>query len=74
MDKKDIFNRLEYVIACVSEFAQRFSLETYQAYAYLRRFSGIEFLLKHYEAEHILPIHETIEDLQALCKRNGGKI
>ena len=38
MDKKEIFNRIEYVVACVGAFAQRYQISNMQAYAYLRRF------------------------------------
>lgn len=44
MDKKEIFNRIEYVVACVGAFAQRYQLSNMQAYAYLRRFTGIEIV------------------------------
>ena len=30
MDKKEIFNRIEYVVACVGAFAQRFNLSNMQ--------------------------------------------
>lgn len=44
MDKKEIFDRIEYVVACVGAFAQRYQLSNMQAYAYLRRFTGIAML------------------------------
>ena len=34
MDKKDILNRIEYVVCCVGAFAERFNLTNAQAYAY----------------------------------------
>lgn len=74
MDKKEIFNRIEYVVACVGAFAQRHNLSNMQAYAYLRRFSGINFLLDCYAAEHTLSIDDTVSDLQVICQREGGKI
>lgn len=74
MSKIEIINRLEFIVACVGEFSIRFGLSNSAAYSYLRRFSGIDFLLKHYEAEHTLPIDEVVDDLQVLCKRNGGKV
>ena len=45
-----------------------------QAYAYLRRFTGIEFLLDCYAAEHTLSIDDAVSDLQVICQREGGKI
>ena len=74
MDKKEIFNRIEYVVACVGVFAQRYNLSNMQAYAYLRRFTGIDFLLDCYAAEHTLSIDNVVSDLQVICQREGGKI
>ena len=74
MDKKEIFDRIEYVVACVGAFAQRYNLSTMQAYAYLRRFTGIDFLLDCYAAEHTLSIEDAVSDLQAICHRKGGRI
>lgn len=74
MDKKNIRDRIEFVVACVGAFAQRYDLTNSQAYAYLRRFTGIEFLLECYEAEHTLSIDNAVSDLQIICSRKGGKI
>lgn len=74
MDEKEIFNKIEYVIACVGAFAQRFKLSNAQAYAYLRRYAGIDFLIDCYAAEHTLSIDDAVSDLQIICQREGGKI
>lgn len=74
MNRKEIFDRIEYVITCVGAFAQKYNLSNPQAYAYLRRFTGIDFLLDCYAAEHTLSIDDAVSDLQALCYRMGGWI
>lgn len=74
MDKKEIVNRIEYVVACVGAFAQRYKLSNSQAYAYLRRFTGIDFLLDCYAAEHTLSVDDAVTDLQVLCSKKGGRI
>lgn len=74
MDKKEIFDRIEYVVTCVGAFAQRYHLSNSQAYAYLRRFTGIDFLLDCYAAEHTLSIDDAVSDLRILCNKKGGKI
>lgn len=67
-------NIIEYVNCCVGAFANRFNLTLTQAYAYLRRFKGIEFLIDCYDAEHTLSIDNAIEDITMLCQKNGGKL
>lgn len=74
MENNEIKNRIEYIVVCVSEFAKRFKLTNQQAYAYLRRFTGIDFLNTYYEVEHTQSIENAVEDLQMLCYRRGGKI
>jgi hypothetical protein len=74
MNKREIHNRIEYIICCVGAFAKSFKLNNVQAYAYLRRFGGLDFLIKCYEAEHQLSIEDAVEDMQAICLREGGRI
>ncbi|WP_290449700.1 DUF3791 domain-containing protein [uncultured Muribaculum sp.] len=40
----------------------------------MRRFTGIDFLLDCYAAEHTLSIDDAVSDLQIICQREGGKI
>ena len=69
--KKDI---LSYIICCVGAFAKRFHLTIYQAYSYLNRFSGIDFLISCYPAEHTMSKENAVEDLTFLCSKKGGKL
>ncbi len=74
MEKQDIQNRINYIVACVGAFAQRFKLSNAQSYAYLRRFTGIDFLIENYDAEHTLSIDNAVEDLQLICQQKGGRL
>lgn len=74
MYKKEIFDRIEYVVTCVGGFALRYNLYNMQPHASLRRFTGIDFLLDCYAAEHTLSIDDAVSDLQVICQREGGKI
>lgn len=74
MEKKELSDRIEYIVACISAFAKQYNLTTAQAYAYLRRFSGITFLMDCYAAEHTLSIEDAVEDLCTVCNKNGGRL
>lgn len=65
-------NLITYIVACVSEFARVHGISQRASYVYLKRYSGMSFLLRHYEAIHTLAIDEAVEDLQKICRRNGG--
>lgn len=69
---RNLANKTEYLVCCIADFARLFKLKNYEAYAYLRKYLGIDYLLRHYEALHTLSIDEAVEDLIKICKRNGG--
>lgn len=67
-------NRVEYIIAIVSDFAKAHSLNTMQAYRYLERFKGLDFIEKFYEVNHTLSFEDVVEDLTSYCHRKGGAL
>lgn len=67
-------DKVGYMIAVISEFAAKHSLNTAQAYRYLERFKGIDFVTRFYNVEHTLPFEDVIEDLTAYCHRKGGAL
>lgn len=71
---REIQNRIEYTVMCISEFSQKHSMHPQKAYLYLKQHGGIAFLKDCYEAEHLLSIEDAIDDLTFICHRNGGKI
>ena len=71
---QEIRNRIDYTVMCISEFSQRHDMHPQKAYKYLKEYGGIAFLKDCYDAEHLLSIEDAIDDLTAVCARNGGKI
>lgn len=65
---------IDYITACVSEFAKKYLLSSQQAYGYLRRFNAIDFIIKHYNIMHTLSLDDVVLDLQSYCYKNGGKV
>lgn len=66
--------QISWTTAAINEFAKAKSLTIRQAFNYLSQFKGFDFLQKHYEAEHLLSFEDTIDDLTAICLKNGGLI
>ncbi len=73
MDKKFV-DKVNYMIAVISDFAAMHSLSNAQSYCYLNRYKGLEFIDKYYEVEHTLPFEDVIADLTAYCRREGGAL
>lgn len=69
-----IEDKIAYIIAVVSEFATAFSLNTQQAYRYLDRFKGIDFIDKFYNVEHTQSFDDVVQDLAIYCRKNGGSL
>ncbi|MFA7079232.1 MAG: DUF3791 domain-containing protein [Syntrophomonas sp.] len=65
-------NIINFMVACVNEFANKFGLSTTEAFDYLYKYKGIAFIKEHYEAQHCLSLEDTIDDLVVVCKKNGG--
>ena len=70
MAQKDI-NILDYIVVCISEFASRYKMHMRDAYIYLSRYKGIEFLKEFYDVEHTLSFDDVLDDLIAICRQNG---
>ena len=69
-----IEDKVAYIIAVVNEFATRFSLNSQQAYRYLDRFKGIDFVDEFYGVEHTQSIEDAVEDITVICNRHGGAL
>ena len=71
---QEIKAKIAYIIAVISEFASAHSLTNAQAYRYLDRFKGLDFVNRFYNVEHTLPFEDVVEDLTAYCHRKGGAL
>ncbi len=65
-------DKLTYIVMCVFLFGKRMGVDAQEAMSYLLRYRGISHLDEHYEAEHTLPIEDTLDALTLVCHRNGG--
>lgn len=65
---------IHYIVMCLGLFARRHNLSKKEACNYLSRFKGLEFSIGNYEAEHQLSLQDCVDDMLAVCRRNGGAI
>lgn len=72
MITKQQTNIINYIVICVNDFAERFGMDSNEAYRFLEKFGGIDFLMQHYDIEHTLGLDDAIDDLAMICRRNGG--
>lgn len=74
MNTPDIKDKVEYVIAAISEFGQRHKLTRVESFRYLKRFKGLDMLDKFYDVMHTLSFKDITDDLTAYCHRQGGAL
>ena len=55
-------NVIGHIIAAISEFAKTYHISIREANNYLIRFKGIDFLKKHYDAEHLLSFEDSVQE------------
>ena len=65
---------INFTVVCVNEFARKHNLSAKEAFRYLFQFKGIEFIKENYESEHTLSFDTILEDMDILCKNNGGML
>ena len=67
-------NAIRFVVACIGRFAREKKLTLKEACGYLIRFGAIDFIRDHYEVQHQLSLSDSVDDMTAICLRNGGEI
>ena len=60
--------------ACIRSLAKRFDMPVANAYRYLKRCQGIDFIIEFYNTLHLQSIDDTVDDLVQICKKNGGML
>ena len=67
-------NIIGYTVALITEFALHYGIRQRQAYAYLKRFKGMEHLHEYYGILHTQSFPDTVEVLAQVCVNNGGHL
>lgn len=67
-------NVIHYIVMSMGLFARQHNLTKKEACNYLSRFKGLQFSIDNYEAEHQLSLQDCVDDMTAICRKNGGAI
>ena len=73
-DSSNLSDMTHYIVMCLGMFARQHSLSRREACNYLHRLGGLKFAIDNYEAEHQLSLQDCVDDMAAVCRRNGGAI
>ena len=70
----NIADKIEWTLIFVSDFGRKFGLTTKQAFNYLTRYNGIDFIDRHYDYVHTQSFQSMINDISEYCHRKGGAL
>lgn len=70
----DIKDKLEWTVIFILEFGRKYGLTMKQAFNYLSRFKGIDFIDHHYEYVHTQSFASMVDDIAEYCHRHGGAL
>lgn len=74
MTDQTLKNKALFLLYLIEDFAKLNQLSVKSAFNYLKRYKGVDFLDKYYEAEHLLSFEDVIKDVTIICQQNGGGI
>lgn len=69
-----ISDKIEWTLIFVAEFGRHFGLTIRQAFSYLSRFGGIDFVDRHYDYCHTQSFQSMVNDIAEYCHRKGGAL
>jgi hypothetical protein len=65
-------DKVTFIAFIIPEFAAAYKMKISDAYCYLKKHGGLDFLHKHWWALHTDNEYYTLLDLYDICRLNGG--
>jgi hypothetical protein len=69
---KQTSDKVSFISFIIPEFAAAYKMKIYDAYHYLKKYGGLDFLYRHWWALHTDNEYYTLLDLYEVCRQNGG--
>ena len=70
----DIKDKIEWTVVFLVEFGKRHGLTLKQAFNYLLRYKGINFVERHYDYLHTQSFASVVDDMTEYYGKMGGGI
>lgn len=65
---------IQYTVALIAEFAQKYGISNKATVNYLTRFKGMEHLEECYGVLHTFSFEDSVDALASVCRTNGGRL
>jgi hypothetical protein len=70
---KEASDRLSFITFIIPKFADTYKMNRQEAYRYLKKYGGLDFLFEHWWALHTDNPFWAVRDMQEICYQNGGQ-
>ena len=72
LEDKEKRDKLRFVTFIIPEFARTYKMAKPEAYRYLKKYGGIDFIFEHWWALHTDNPFWAVHDIYKVCLQNGG--
>jgi len=70
---KSISNKISFISYIIPAFAEAYKMNVQDAYRYLKKYGGLEFLNENWWALHTDNVLYTLDSIYTICHQNGGQ-
>jgi hypothetical protein len=69
---KDTRDEISFISFIIPEFALAYKMNVQQAYRYLKKYGGLDYLYENWWALHTDNPFWAVRDMYEICRKNGG--
>jgi hypothetical protein len=69
---KEARTKLRFATFIIPESADAYKMDRQEAYRYLKKYGGLDYLFEHWWALHTDNPFWAVRDLFEVCRQNGG--
>jgi len=69
---KETRDKVSFISFIIPSFAEAYKMNVQDAYRYLKKYGGLDFLREHWWALHTENPFWAVRDLFEVCHQNGG--
>jgi hypothetical protein len=69
---KEARNKIRFITFIIPEFARTYKMNKQDAYFYLKKYGGLDYIFECWWALHIDNPFWAVRDIYKVCRSNGG--
>ena len=69
---KEKRDKIRFIAFIIPEFARSYKMSKPEAYQYLKKYGGVDFIFEHWWALHTDNPFWAVRDIYEICRQNGG--